>query len=345
MIRFSKPTIKRRDMDSVLQTMVDEQIGPGDRCSAFTQSFAECVRCSSATSFRTYPDCIRTAFKIMGVVKDTKVAVSPLAPHLYLEILNELESNIVWVDVDRDNGLPDEISVQKAECEVLVLYENCSSLPLKYNKETAEVEKCDYGPVKILEDVSQSLGASYKDYVKAGDFGKVVVCAFEEDSIVSAGGGACLAVRNEMVYALRGNRPSAYQKLCDLNAALGNVQLTNQEENSNKRREIAKLYVQSLSKTRHKQFGLNLIDFENPSGNFAVFLDSKPTEVIKFAEKHEVPVLMTFADSSIKDFEGDSFESYPVSSAFFYRTVSFPLYPFLKSSEIDSINKVIAHLP
>ena len=30
LIRFFKPTLRRKDMDAVLQTMVDEKIGPGE---------------------------------------------------------------------------------------------------------------------------------------------------------------------------------------------------------------------------------------------------------------------------------------------------------------------------
>lgn len=345
MIKFYKPTLKRKDMDSVLQAMVDEKIGPGDRCQFLTQIFSEYVGCTSAVAFRTYYDCIRTALITLGAEKDTPVAISPLAPYAYKTVLEELGCKIIWVDCDKENGLPSEQAVSASGAEILVLYENSGSLPMKYNSETTFAEKCDYSTVSVLEDVSESLGACYAEDAKAGEWGKVVVCAMEEEAIVSAGGGAVLAVRGDMIYALRGHKPDALRRMTDLNASLGAVQMQNLDENSVRRREITKIYEQSLSKTKHKKFGLSLLDFENPSFRFDVFLDCKPDEVIKFAAKKEVPVKLTFENCAIKDMEGDLFSLFPVCAAYYYRTVSFPVYPFLKNSEIDETNKIIAHLP
>ena len=39
-IKFQKPALFRKDMDAVLQTMVDEKIGPGDRKKAFIKAFS-----------------------------------------------------------------------------------------------------------------------------------------------------------------------------------------------------------------------------------------------------------------------------------------------------------------
>ena len=41
LVRFYKPTLRRRDMDAVLQTMVDEKIGPGERRKQFLKLMAE----------------------------------------------------------------------------------------------------------------------------------------------------------------------------------------------------------------------------------------------------------------------------------------------------------------
>lgn len=345
MIRFYKPTLKRGDMDSVLQTMVNEQIGPGERCSYFTSSFAEKTGCQSSVAFRTYPDCIESALRLAGAEKDTAVAISPLSPSIYKEVLDKLGCKIVWVDVDKENGLVNETLVASSGAQILILYENCGSIPLKYNKDTTFADKCDFGSLVVIEDVTQSIGGHFRDEAKPGDWGKIVICALEEDNIISSAGGAVLAVKSDLTYALRSKKPSSYLRLPDMNAALGLVQLNHLDENCIRRREILKTYQQSLSKTNHRQFGLTLLDFESCAGSFSVFLDSKPEQTIKFAEKHDIPTAMTFEDCLLKDFEGDAFSLVPAAAAYYYRTVSFPVYPFLKASDVDSITKIIAHLP
>ncbi|MBR4426080.1 MAG: DegT/DnrJ/EryC1/StrS aminotransferase family protein, partial [Spirochaetales bacterium] len=340
-----KPTLKRRDMDSVLQTMVNEKIGPGERARAFVQSFCEVVGATSGIAFRTYPDCLSYALSVVGVSEGTKVAVSPLSPEIYRSVLMHLGAEMVLVDIDRQTGCPDENLLQQSGAEVLLLYESFGTLPVRYNEQTTYPECCDYSFLKVIEDITDSIGSSVKEECFAGKIGQIVVCAMEEDSVVSAGGGAVLAVRGEFVDKIRGKRPSKYLTMPDMNAALGMVQLSNLKDSCARRREILSVYQQSLAKTRHRQFGLTLFDYDSNAFRFAVHLDSRPDETVKFASKHDVPVRMAFDDCLLKDCEGDPFELAPVSASFFYRTVEFPLYEFLKPNEIDGIAKVISHLP
>ena len=332
-------------MDSVLQTMVNEKIGPGERARSFVQLFCDTVKASSGVAYRTYPECLSEALRVMGAGRGTKVAVSPLSPSVYRSVIEGIGAEMVIVDIDRDTGCPNDGLIVGSGAEILMLYENYGTLPARFNEQTTYVESCDYSSVKIIEDISESIGSRIKDELYAGCLGQIVVCALEDECVVSAGGGAVMAVRGEYVNALRGKRPSKYLSIPDMNAALGLVQLSNLEENLEKRRDILKVYQQALAKSGRKQFGLTLTDFESDASGFAVQLDSKPDEAVKFAAKYDVPARMAFADCLIKDYEGDPFENMPVASSFFYRAVSFPLYTFLYQSEIESISRVIAHLP
>lgn len=344
MIRFNKPTLKRKDMDNVLQTMVDEQIGSGEREKQFMSSFAALVGCNSAIGFRTYPDCIKAALLTAGATADSVVAISPLAPSSYLDALKEIGCSVAYVDSSKENGLPSEESVSSANADILVLYENCGSLPLRYDEEEKTVVGCNYNGVTVIEDVSESVGSSLGDF-KPGNWGNVVICSFEQDDVISAAGGAALAVKDLFVDTLKQMKPDDLVRMTDLCAALGIVQLENLEENRAKCREIYEMYGNGMKSGNHKLFGLNLLEFRKNAGSFAVFLDCKPDDIIQFALKKDVPVLKTFENSIAKNYEGDLFEICPVCASFFHRTVSFPIYPFLKAAEIDLISKIISHLP
>ena len=92
MIQFYKPTLRRRDMDSVLQTMVNEKIGPGERARSFVQLFCDTVKASSGVAYRTYPECLSEALRVMGAGRGTKVAVSPLSPSVYRSVIEGIDS-------------------------------------------------------------------------------------------------------------------------------------------------------------------------------------------------------------------------------------------------------------
>ena len=342
MIQFYKPTLKRKDMDSVLQTMVNDQIGPGKISRDFVQAFCDEVKATSGAAYRTYPDCLTAALRLAGAKEGVRVAVSPLSPAIYRTVIEDTGAQMVLVDVDKQTGCPDEAQVAASGAEILMLYENLGTLPARYNDQTTFAESYDYGTVKVIEDVSESIGSAIKDEILSGALGGIIVCSLEDDCVLSAAGGAIMAVRGEYVISLRGKGPSKYLRMPDMNAALGNVQLAS---GCAKRREILKSYQQSLAKTRHRQFGLSLLDLASNAGFFAVQLDSRPDETVKFAEKHGVPVRMAFEDCLFKDFEGDPFEVAPVAAGFYYRTVRFPMYSFLTASDVEEISRVVAHLP
>ncbi|MCF0238258.1 MAG: DegT/DnrJ/EryC1/StrS aminotransferase family protein [Sphaerochaetaceae bacterium] len=346
MISFYKPTLKRKDMDSVLQTMVVDSIGPGSKAHNFVQTFCEYTKTTRGAAFRTYPDAIRASLKALGVGEGVNVAISPLAPVLYYEILKEFNPNIFLVDVDSENGYPLEEEVRKSNAQVLILYGSYGSLPLKYNKETTFAEPMNYGEeIKIIEDISETLGSTMGTDLGSGSLGNIIICAFEENNVVSAGGGAIVCVKRNLNYKMEIINPSYYSSMTDLNASLGQVQLDNLEDNSKKRREILKTYQGSLSKTRHKMFGFNMLDFQSNGSGFPVFLDSKPEETIKFGQKYDVPIKKAFEKSIFSALEGDLFEIAKVAATYYYRTVLFPLYPFLENNEKENIAKVLSHLP
>ena len=332
-------------MDSVLQTMVNEKIGPGERASAFVQAFRELTGTERALAFRTYPDALECALRTAGAAAGMSVAVSPLSPAIYRQAIEKTGAKMVMVDIDLDTGCPDGKLVQESGAGILLLYENKGTLPVFYNQETTFSETVDYGGITVIEDISESIGSCVQDVTAAGKTGSIVVCAVEEDSVISAAGGAVVAARGDFSALLQENRPSKYLRMPDLNASLGAVQILNLQENTARRGEILASFRQSLGRTRHKQFGLTLMDFSSNAAFLSVFLDCRPEEVQKFALKHGVPVKPSFENCLLRDYEGDAFESFPAAAPYYFRTVDFPLYPFLKAAEIDMISKVVAHLP
>ncbi len=345
MIRFYKPTLKRIDMDCVLQTMVDEHIGPGKKNVAFNTAFANECGCKASVSFRTYQDCIASSLKLAEIDQNSVVAISLLSPAVYMEELEKTGCKVVFVDVDKENGMPDSEAVSNSNADVLILYDVCASIPVKYSQETASYEKVSYGEVTIIEDISCSVGSVHGQTIKAGEWGDVVVCSLEENDVISSGGGAVLSVKEHFADKIQELKVSDYRKLSDINASLGLIQLENLAENSLRRREICEAYASGMINTNHRRFGLVSLDYESNGSVFSVFMNCKPDSLIEFAKRHEVPVIRTFENSICSLAEENLYEKYPISASFYYRTVSFPVYPFLDATEIKTISRIIANLP
>ncbi len=59
MIKLFKPTIKRKDMDLVLSTLVDEQLGPGLMNHELSRLLCSDLEAIEAIAVRTYPRALR----------------------------------------------------------------------------------------------------------------------------------------------------------------------------------------------------------------------------------------------------------------------------------------------
>ena len=341
LIPFYKPTLRRKDMDAVLQTMVDERIGPGERKNEFLKQFCTYIGAGEGIALRSYPDALRASLLTLSLPPGAKVGVSVLSPSLYALIAKEMQLELVLGDIDEESGcLSQEEATRLVEegAQALLIHEPMCQIPLH----------CEYRSlgVPVIEDISQSLGSCFDDE-RAGGFGDLVVCALEEDAVVSAAGGAVLAIMHgdyQKTLSALFREYREYVELPDMNAALGLIQLSHLDDHLSKRREFYTLFSNALLKTEHKLYGIGNIDFKPNGYGFCVVLDSRAEDAIKFANKYQVSAQKTFSDTLAKGYS-DRFDLFPKALPPHLRGISLPLYPFLKQSDTELLMKVISHLP
>ena len=341
MIPFYKPTLRRKDMDAVLQTMVDERIGPGERKNEFLRQFCELIGTAGGIALRSYPDALRAALLVAGVEAGAKVGVSVLSPAVYAVVATQLDITLVYGDIDSDTAClsqDEALRLVGEGCSALIIHQPLCQIPVG----------CDYRQlgVSVIEDITESLESSYEEQ-KAGSWGDLVVCAFEEDGIVSTGGGAILSYAKERYKGACSSLFSGqreYVELPDMNAALGIIQLAALDDHLHRRRELYSTFSKALLKTHHRILGIGSIDF-NPNGyGFSAVLDSKAADAIKFASKYQVMAKRTF-EVSLAASVDEIWDHFPQATAPFLRAIQVPIYPFLKQSDVELLLKVITHLP
>lgn len=339
-IRFYKPALFRKDMDAVLQTMVDEKIGPGEKKREFVKAMCDYMKLASGFSFRSYFDAISLALESLELSEGDGVALSVLTPRIYVEAIKKSGLKPILVDTDA-SYMPaiEAINAKSEEIKAVILYEPIAQVPLN-------IEEFKSLNLHIIEDITESLGSAFSD-TKPGAIGDIVILSTEEDGIVSTAGGAVLLTNkdeiSEKIKKLTQNT-LRYIELPDMNAALGIVQLGKLDIILERRSNIYKTFQQALMKSDAKLFGSsNMVDFSPNGYGFAVITNMKPEDSIAFAAKYSVSSKKTFTGAAGSRYL-DRFDLYPNAIAALSRSVSFPLYPFLSSLEIETISKVIAHL-
>jgi dTDP-4-amino-4,6-dideoxygalactose transaminase len=341
-IKVEKPTLRRKDMDAVLQTMADEQIGPGEQTKTFIALLQETLGTSVyAVALRGIIDALTYALKGLALPANSVVGISALSPSIYETVVTSVGCRIHIFDIDSETGTISFDALKEYGAEnisALILYEPYGNIPSNNDWKSLGIP--------IIEDITESFGSVYGERT-AGDIGDIVVCAFEEYCTVSTAGGAAISTSDrQLVTRIETALQPVFQyiELPGMNAALGVVQLAQMQKNLARRKVVYEKYRQSLMKTRHQLFGVKDIDFSNNGHGFVVVLDSKPSDVQQFALRYEVATSMAFVHTVISD-QLDRFDLFPQAIPCVTRAIRFPLYPFLSNQQILQIEKVISHLP
>lgn len=343
-MRFNKPSIYRKDMDSVLQTMVEEEIGPGERKKEYEKCYRELIKRDYAFSFRTYYDTLYYALKSLNLEDGSEVGISVLSPRIYLDAIKRASLKAVILDIDDKMLLSvKDASKNLRDLKALLYFEPCSQIPRTHD----EIKSLG---LKIIEDISESAGSYWEEgdtpRVSAGDLGDIVISRSEEDSIISTGGGGIFLTSDEIIVDRFSSSIFDLKKfigLSDLNASLGIVQIGKLDMIQKRREVIFRRYLSSVLKSNAKVFGSSSIDFHPSASLFQVIVESKPEEIIEFAKKYQVVSKRSYT-SSVGERYKEDYERFPQAMAVLNRSLSFPIYPFLKEGELDALDKVLSHL-
>jgi dTDP-4-amino-4,6-dideoxygalactose transaminase len=149
-------------MDAVLQTMVDERIGPGERKNEFLKQFCTYIGAGEGIALRSYPDALRAALLTLSLPPGGKVGVSVLSPSLYGSIAKEMQLELLLGDIDEESGCLSQGEASRLVeegAQALLIHEPMCQIPLHGEFRSLGVP--------VIEDISQSLGSCF-DEEKAG---------------------------------------------------------------------------------------------------------------------------------------------------------------------------------
>ena len=214
--------------------------------------------------------------------------------------------------------------------------------------------------VKIVEDASEALGATYNDK-KIGSTGGDIVCFDFSPHLKKniCNGGMLVSDDDEIINRAKLLANHAIEKnenaleyiydiidigndysMSELNAAYIRAQLKKQDENITKQRSIAKIYSKTLHNTPHitipnmdneeNPFSLYIIKIDKNRDSFALDLKNDGIE----CGLHYIPLhLLTYykAKYALK------INNFPVALKSYQQILSLPIYPTMSDKEIKFV--------
>jgi dTDP-4-amino-4,6-dideoxygalactose transaminase len=330
-------------MDSVLNCLVTDSVGPGEYLDRFLKSAREALSYDQGFAVRSPHIALSLALDALGVQRGDAVALPALAPGYYARVLADKGLEAVFFDVGSEwaaasaESLAEAIARAEKKPKAILLFEALGLLP--------DPEAFKAFGLPIIEDISQALGA-YRGEIRAGSIGQLAILGLENGGLITAGGGALLFARNKRDGTVLRNLYEGLEpelRMTDYNAALGYAQLRELETTIEKRREIYAGFAQQVARTRHRLLGQ---EGEGEAGfwAFPVALDSGMKDARAYAKKKEIDTEPAFETSLVGRGlvpEG----SCPNARSLLLRTLLFPVHQRVGTSGAQKIARVLATLP
>jgi dTDP-4-amino-4,6-dideoxygalactose transaminase len=303
-----------------------------------------------------------SALSSLGLKEGQGVILSALSPRYYHNVLNDLKLKALYADLQPGSAYMSRETIEKAlqtkpdgcDAGAIILHHTLGYLP--------NVQAISELGIPLIEDCSQSYGTQGRQTADTtgaqlpGINGVFTILGLEERDMLTSGGGALLyAINRRDASVLRnmGELPPEYG-LPDMNAAMGVVQFREAQKNLERRREIAKIYNQAASRTRHKRFIQTYQDTQSQGDlsqedrynnyAFSLILETGMKDVKAYARRKEIVVESAF-ENTLAGSGMVPMEQCPEACSLSLRTVLFPLYPRLRAEEVERVSKLIVTLP
>ncbi len=374
-----RPTLRRRDFNSVLSCLVSDRLAGGPLNHELAAELARYLGAAGGACLAMYREAVECALEALGLAQGEAVVLSALTPAEYLQALAARGLRALLADVDPGTGLVLRSEVERhlgSAPKALILH-----YPLGCVPESDELFRLG---LPVLEDISQALGGCLGEggdagaegpppapWLRCGSLGAVSVLSLAPEGIITAGAGAAVFARDRR--ELKGLKEAVERRprdalLSDMNAALGLAQAREIEPFLNSRRAIAGLFTQAVARSRHGRLG-PLQEQTGVPFAFPVLVKDGVKAVRQFAMKRNIETCWAFADTAAAVEQGPAGraaaepaggEGQPepqprprpqaagipaAARDLLARCVLFPLYPTLLKRDLQLIVKVLSALP
>jgi perosamine synthetase len=263
-ISLSSQDITEAEISAVVAVLRSERLSLGPRIPEFEAEFTRrlgarhAIACSSGTAG------LHMCWRAMGIGRDDEVITTPFS---FIASSNSLMfdgGKPVFVDIDPATWQIDPARIAAAitpRTKALLPVDVFGSLP-DFDAVRAIATKHN---LRVLEDSCEALGATYRGR-PAGLLGEAGVFGFYPNKQMTTGeGGMIITNSDEIAFLVRSYRNQGRDpeggwlahprlgynyRLCDIQAALGTVQMRRLDEILAKRDRVARLYLERLADER-----------------------------------------------------------------------------------------------
>jgi perosamine synthetase len=335
-----KPTITRKELESVLDCLISEKLESGDIIKSFESQVSELTGLKYALATNSLTSAYHLAFMALDLKPGDEVILPSYFDPAPLNALRLVGAVPVLVDIDENALVPSVGQVREKitpATKALILGHTFGFMvPMGEYRELA---------VPLIEDISHVIGAEYEDK-SAGQDGLITIASFAPSMMITTGNGGIVLTNNSRHFStMRDSRsssgpvPSFDYTMTDFQGAMGLSQLSRLQDFIRRRRDIARVYHDALKNTPHRTIYAFSDGFVYQS--FPVQFDASAEKTDKFWKKSGIEVVHPCAVPLHQHLNLRGMD-YPNSDRMSKKLYTLPVYPTLSKKEIEKIAKTLA---
>lgn len=334
-----KPTITRKELEGVLDCLINDELLTGDAVKLFEKNLSDLLSIKYSLAVNSLTAAYHLAFKAIGIDENSEVIIPAYFNPAPLNALEMCGGKAVFVDIADQSLIPAAEDIKNA------VTDNTKAVVCGHVSGIAEnFEAVKELGIPLIEDISHAIGCE-ADEKPVGSSGAITITSFTPFDIITTGNGAAVSTTNTKYYStmkkLRysSDETSYEYTMTDFQGAMGISQLFRIQDFLRRRREIAGVYYERIRLTQHKA----LYSY-NPSyayQSFPVFFDSPDDKVRKYFKKNGIEVFNSVS-TPLHVMKGYKPLDFPRSDRMSKKLYSLPIYPTLTRKEIEKIARNLA---
>jgi perosamine synthetase len=336
----NKPTITRKDLEVVLDCLINEELTTGNIIKSFENEISKQVGFKYSVATNSLTSAYHLIFKTLNIEDGDEIILSSYSEPAALSALSLTAGKAILVDCDQNSLFPSIESIQGAVSDRTKAVIICHTFGFLFPYE--EMEKIS---VPIIEDISYAVGTS-NDAGNIGTRGTFTVASFDPSMILTTGNGGIVMTNNSKHFSkmkeFRSNNKSGIcydYSMTDFQGAMGISQLVKLKNMLLRRRQIAKIYYDALKITSHK--ALYQFNEDYSYQTFPIMFDASIEKIEKYWKKNGIEVVNPIGHP-LHTILGLDSGIFPNSTRLSRKLFSIPLYPTLTRQNIDKISTTLS---
>lgn len=351
MIPHSRPTIKKKDLESALHVMVSDKLATGDVIYEFERAFAsQFGKTYSAIFVTSGTTALTLLFHYLGIQEGDEVILSSFLNASPLQVITAFKAKPVFVDITEDSYNMDmDLVLERITEKTRAIIVSHMFGSAAHIDELVDVK------VPVIEDCGHALGAMFNGQ-PLGGFGDYAYVSLSATRMITSGGAGGMVVTKKkgVIDTLRDLR--YYDKKddftlrfnmfpTDLQAAIGLAELKNLPQMIRIREAIAEIYNTALMQTDAATKRTFHEGEVTNNYRYVIELEGAQTvtEAVDMFARHEIEAARPVYKPLYNYFDLPR-EEYPNAEKAYLSAISVPIYPSLLRKDVDTIEKLIRRI-